>query len=173
MFGAGKPSWHFKVPQREVHSLGGSPNLGRAWKPFLWGRGTGPMFECLRNNFCLQGQRNCYMSKGHRFMTKALLAGVVCFINDSCESKAESLLPAIGLFPLSQLPFSEPDHVAILSISAECFPDYKMLSHTLSCFHILTVFGARQGVMILILQLSPREAGWLKWLSWLHSRGRI
>lgn len=159
MLGAGTSSWHFKIPQREVHSLGGSPSLGRPWEPFLWGRGTSLMFEYVRNNFSLQGQRNCYMSKGHRFMTKAMLASMVCFINDSRKSKAESPLPAIGLFPLSQLPFSASDHVIILPITAECFPDYKMLSHTLSCFHILTVFRARQGVMIPILQLSPREVG--------------
>lgn len=49
-----------------------------------------------------------------------------------------------------------------------------MLSHTLSCFHLLTVLGARQGEMMIgILQLSPREVGWLRWLIWPHSRGRI
>lgn len=92
--------------------------------------------------------------------------GLVCFINESCKSKANPPPPPpVGFFPSYQPSFSQSNNAVILPISVECFLDYKMLSCTLFCFHLLTVLGARQGVMIiLILHLSPREVWWLPWL---------
>lgn len=149
-----------RFPGEEAHSLGSGSNLGRLGKPLLWGRDTGQIgIRMLEGRFLSAGPKKLLDERGAQGLhQRPFLAGLVCFINEPCKSKAELPLPQTGLFSSCQPPFFPSNNLVILRISIECFPDYKMLSRTLFCFHLLSVSGAGQGVMMMcVLHLSPRE----------------
>lgn len=127
----------------------------------------------LKGWFHSAGQRNDCVSERHRVYDKGHIQQVwsVLLMNHA-KARPNSHLSPAGLFPSYQPPFSESGNAVILPISVECLQDNKILPRVLPCFHLLTVFGAWRGVMVIfILQLNPREVWWLSWLVWSRSIG--
>ena len=159
MWRTGKILECLEIPWGDNPLLGQWLNLGRPGSPVFWGKSTGPGQKCLMDDSSLKGQRNCLISEGHTVYAKGHFQQVwsVLLITHA-KAKQNAPFPQTGLFSSYQPPFSESNNAVILPFSIECFPDYKILSHTLSCFYLLSVLGAGSGVMMMcILQLSSRE----------------
>lgn len=117
VFGAEKSSQHLKIPREEAHSLGRRPSLGRPREPFLWGRDTGLKFKCFKDDCRLQDQRNCYMKEGYAGYDRPRLAGLVCFMNESCKSKTELAFPMPTPNPAPHPQLACFSHPSLLSLN--------------------------------------------------------